>query len=131
ALQAYVETLDPPTSPFDLGTMSPAAIRGEGIFRGKGGCVACHFGPLFTDNLLHITGVPKLPGDTDPGSAALLGGFNTPALRDIRNTAPYMHNGTIPTLHDVVIFYDNNAVLGPLHLKPDEIDDLTAYLEAL
>jgi len=131
ALDAYLATLDPPTSPFDLGTMSAAAQNGERLFRGKAGCVSCHFGPLFTDNLIHVTGVPKSSGDTDPGSASVPGGFNTPQLRDIGATAPYMHNGSIPTLLDVVNFYDQNVVLGPLHLKPAEIADLVAYLEAL
>jgi cytochrome c peroxidase len=112
--------------------MSPAAVRGEKIFRGKGGCASCHLGPLFTDNLIHNTGVPQEPGNNDAGSTAVPGGgFNTPALRDDAATAPYMHNGILPTLRDVVIFYDRNTVLGPLHLKANEMDDLVAYLEAL
>ena len=119
------------TQPASVTAHQAAAQNGERLFRGKAGCVSCHFGPLFTDNLIHVTGVPKSSGDTDPGSASVPGGFNTPQLRDIGATAPYMHNGSIPTLLDVVNFYDQNVVLGPLHLKPAEIADLVAYLEAL
>ena len=49
ALVAYLETLEPPASPFDQGTLSAAARRGEELFQGKGGCIDCHAGPLLTD----------------------------------------------------------------------------------
>jgi cytochrome c peroxidase len=113
ALTAYLETIEPPAATFDQGTLSPAARRGEAIFVGKGGCAACHGGPLFTDNLQHVTGTPKFGlNDTDPGAAAtgpLRGAFNTPQLRDVRNTAPYMHNGSLKTLREVVEFYDRRS----------------------
>jgi cytochrome c peroxidase len=60
ALTAYVKTLDPPTTSFDEGTMSAAALAGEKLFQGKAGCIECHGGPLFTDNLVHNTGVPQV-----------------------------------------------------------------------
>ena len=82
ALVAYLATLTPPASPFDQGTLSPAARRGEDIFQGKGGCIDCHAGPLLTDNGLHDTLVPEVdPERHDPGAARtgpLAGAFNTP-----------------------------------------------------
>ena len=94
-----------------------------------------------------MTNVPQvnLPGrdpSNDPGSATVRlpvdgvekGGFNTPHLRDIRNTAPYMHNGRFPTLMDVVRFYNTNTITsGPLGLQLTgaEMAELVAYLETL
>jgi len=135
AITAYLETLDPPVTDFDQGTLSPAALRGEELFQGKGGCMACHGGPLLTDNALHDTLVPKVSaGDTDWGAAPrgpLRGAFNTPHLRDLRSTAPYMHNGSLKTLRDVVTFYNDRSSVAPLSLTPAEIDDLVVYLRSL
>jgi cytochrome c peroxidase len=170
-LIAYVKTLDPPVSAFDEGTMSDAALRGEKLFQGKGGCIECHGGPLFTDNLVHNTGVPQVDMKSpyssrdlnclsDPASCTLdLGGtpppvpaactganpplgcedkprpgtafINTPQLRDLAATAPYMHNGAFATLEQVVRFYDAQSTVAPLNLSDDEVADLVAYLEAL
>ena len=162
-LVAYLKTLDPPTTAFDEGTLSPAALRGEKIFQGKGACIECHGGPLFTDNLVHNTGVPQVKftspygtgtrlsndlgakppqvpaecgGATPPAGCEdkLPGGgafINTPQLRDLKNTAPYMHNGAFKTLADVVQFYDTQSIVAPLNLTPQEEQDLVAYLESL
>jgi cytochrome c peroxidase len=131
ALEAYIASIKAPTTAFDQGTMSPAASRGEALFQGKGGCAACHGGPLFTDNGLHNTLVPQRNGWNDPGAPQPPGAFNTPTLRDIRNTAPYMHNGVFATLHDVVEFYNARSSIAPLNLTPEEIDDIVAYMDAL
>ena len=132
AILAYLKTLDPPVTDFDNGTMSDAAKRGEELFRGKAACVSCHGGPMFTDNNVHNTGVPKVSGkDTDPGNAAVPGAFNTTALRDVRNTAPYMHNGVLPTLEAVMDFYSGNKLAGVPQLSGPEKADIIAYLDAL
>ena len=134
ALVAYMQTLKAPTTAFDQGRLSAAAQRGESIFVGKGGCVGCHVGPSFTDGELHDLRVPQAPGDDDTGAAPsgpLLRAFNTPQLRDVAATAPYMHNGSLKTLRDVVQFYDEQSVIAPLGLTPDEVNDLVAYLESL
>ena len=78
--------------------------------------------------------MPQAAGDDDPGAAtsgALLHAFNTPQLRDLASTAPYMHDGSLPTLRDVVRFYDQQSVIAPLGLTDAEVDDLVAYLESL
>jgi cytochrome c peroxidase len=135
ALTAYLRSLQAPRTAFDQGTLSPAARRGEDLFQGKGGCIACHGGPDLTDNQVQATGVPKVsPADTDPGAARtgpLAGAFNTPQLRDLRNTAPYMHNGSLRTLREVVDFYNTRSTVSPLRLTGPEVDDLVAYLDAL
>ena len=162
-LVAYVKTLDPPTTAFDEGTMSKAALNGEKLFQGKGGCIECHGGPLFTDNLIHDTGVPqvtftspygtgtrqsndkgagappvppecKVPNPPVGCEAAPMSNtafINTPQLRDLKHTGPYMHNGAFETLTEVVQFYNRDSALAPLNLTDAEVAELVAYLEAL
>lgn len=165
ALTAYIKTLKPPETSFDDGTMSDAAKAGEKLFQGKGGCIECHGGPNFTDNLVHDTGVPQVeftspyrPGNptlmsndkgapAPPADAACTGAnppagcdavpptgsafINTPQMRDLKDTAPYMHNGAFKTLKEVVQFYNTQSTLAPLNLTPPEVDQLVAYLESL
>jgi cytochrome c peroxidase len=132
ALVAYLSTLRAPRTRFDAGTMPPAAQRGLRVFQTKGDCSACHGGPDFTDNRLHDTLVPQgRPGDDDPGAPSPRGAFNTPMLRDVRNSAPYMHNGTLGSLRDVIEFYDQRSSVAPLNLTSQEIDDLVAFLGEL
>jgi cytochrome c peroxidase len=160
-LVAYVKTLDPPDAPFDEGTMSAAALAGERLFQGKGGCIECHGGPLFTDNRVHDTGVPQVPSFSFPGVGPLRANdpgagppplppacqatpeppegceptpgpfINTPQLRDVRNTGPYMHNGVFTTLRQVVEFYNSQSLVSPLNLTDQEISDLVAFLNEI
>jgi cytochrome c peroxidase len=125
ALSAFVRTMLPPVTAFDLGTMSAAAQRGQQVFDGKGGCKTCHGAPLFTDRERHDLGVPESTGAHDPGP------FDTPQLRDVRNTPPYMHNGVLKTLEQVVDFYDRDATTGALGLTDQEKADLLAFLRSL
>jgi cytochrome c peroxidase len=74
-----------------------------------------------------------------------LGAIKTPTLRNVDVTAPYMHDGSIATLRDVVVHYNNGGVanegdrvndflsggIRPLNLTDDQIDDLVAFMEAL
>jgi cytochrome c peroxidase len=136
ALVAYLKTIKPPATRFDQGTMSDAALRGEALFQGKGGCIECHVGASFTDGLVHNLNVPLADGDNDWGAAKsstdpLFRAFNTPSLRDVRNTAPYMHNGHFKTLEEVVDFYNGESSVAPLNLTAAEKADLVAYLESL
>lgn len=132
ALTAFMKTIRAPITRHDQGRLTAEELRGEEVFVGKGGCIGCHGGPQFTDNQIHVIEVPQVSGANDPGSASIPGGFNTPTLRDIRNSAPYMQNGRFPTLEDVVGFYDNNVPTGgPLRLTDEEKRELVAYLKTL
>lgn len=74
------------------------------------GCVNCHNGPMFSDYQPHVLGVPqngKLP-TPDTGIQDSFQ-FRTPTLRNLRFTAPYMHNGSLPTLRQVLEFYEDIA----------------------
>jgi len=72
------------------------------------GCANCHNGPMFSDYKVHVLGVPennKLP-TADAGVKDSFG-FRTPSLRNLRFTAPYMHNGSLKNLKQVLEFYED------------------------
>lgn len=147
ALDAYVRSLTTPNSPFDRyaagdrGALTDAQKRGLMLFVGKADCTMCHRGPNFEDDQFHALGVK---GD-DPGRFKVTGAeadryaFKTPTIRNVELTAPYMHNGSLTTLRDVIDFYDagggdqqpKSVLLRKLHLTAREKSDLVAFLESL
>ena len=129
ALAAFVESLQPKPSPFRLadGTLTPAALRGQAVFhRADVGCADCHVPPLFTDLLGHDIGTGTGPGE-------LLGpAFDTPSLRGVWHTAPYLHDGRASTLRDVVVTHNPTDQHGQTaHLSEAEVQDLVAFLRSL
>ena len=76
----------------------------------QSGCGSCHNGPMFSDYQQHVLGVPNNPKLTeiDRGIDSSFA-FRTPSLRNLRYTAPYMHNGSLPTLQRVLEFYEDIA----------------------
>jgi cytochrome c peroxidase len=126
----------------DRSALSPEARAGLGIFAGRGNCVMCHSGATFTDERFHNTGVSW---GTDPGrfgvtgDSADRGAFKTPTLRNVARTGPYMHDGSLGTLEDVLAFYDRGGnpnpnldpEIRPLRLTAEERRALRAFLEAL
>jgi cytochrome c peroxidase len=146
ALAAYIGTLTTRNSPFDRyargdkQALSDRQKSGLALFIGKAGCVQCHNGPNFTDSQFHSLG---LPGD-DPGRFRVTGleadrgRFRTPTLRNISLTGPYMHDGSVSTLAEVMAIYDagggaspKSELLKPLNLTSQEKRDLIAFLESL
>jgi cytochrome c peroxidase len=132
----------------DTTALSAEEQRGMQIFRQKGRCFLCHLEPLFSDEGLHNTGVawnPETSSYKDDGRFAVTnrpadrGLFKTPTLRDISRSAPYMHDGSLATLADVVDFYDRGGrpnpglfrLIRPLGLLPEEKAALVKFLEAL
>ena len=126
----------------DRTALSPAAQRGSDVFVSRGRCLGCHVAPLYTDEEFHNTGVSW---GADPGRQKVTGyesdrgRFKTPSLRNVALTAPYMHDGSIATLEEVVEFYDGGGhanpnldpSIGPIHLTDREKVDLVAFLAAL
>ena len=129
ALAAFVESLQPKPSPFRRadGTLTPEARRGQAVFhRADVGCAACHVPPLFTDLRRHDIGTGNGPGE-------LLGpAFDTPSLRGVWHTAPYLHDGSAVTLRDVVVTHNPTDRHGQTaHLSEAELQDLVAFLRSL
>ena len=144
ALAAYQRTLVSGVAPFDrwaagdTRAISPTAARGFAVFSGKGNCLSCHGGANFADDKFHDVGLPT----ADPGRGAITRrardahAFRTPSLREIGRTAPYMHNGSLPTLAAVVNHYSDDVTRRAntpksVQLSPSEKSDLVAFLGTL
>jgi cytochrome c peroxidase len=160
ALASFERTLLSADSPFDRyqfggdkTALSPAAIRGLDIFTDtkRGNCATCHtIGKdyaLFTDGKFHNTGL-GVSGEgelTDLGRYAVTkveadkGAFKTPGLRNVAESAPYMHDGSLKTLKDVVDFYAGGGNSNPyldkdikaLNLTERDRSDLVEFLKSL
>jgi cytochrome c peroxidase len=149
ALATFVRTIHSSPAPFDrwiLGdetAISPAAKRGFAIFNGTANCAQCHSGWSFTDGSFHDIGVGKGTdigrGAFFPSSVKLRYAFKTPTLRNIAERAPYMHDGSVPTLDGVIALYDRGGIdrpsrselIHPLRLTGEEKADLLAFLKTL
>jgi cytochrome c peroxidase len=129
----------------DKKAMSAAQVRGMRVFFDKAQCDSCHEGVNFTLNAYANLGVGTDKPNPDVGRFAVTkdpadwGAFKTPTLRDVARTGPYMHDGSLLNLHQVVNFYDKGGTpnknldkkIKPLHLSEQQKDDLVAFLEAL
>jgi cytochrome c peroxidase len=154
ALAAFERTLTSTASAYDrfaagdFNALSKSQQRGLNLFRSAATrCFECHMAPIFTNNSFRAIGVPEEAGQVDPGRRtvaddAKIGAFRVPTLRNIALTAPYMHNGRLTTLEEVVQFYadgggrafDNEDVdffIQGFTLSEQEKADLVAFLYAL
>lgn len=108
----------------DKAALGPAALRGKELFFWKATCTACHSGPNFTDNGFHPSIASATSDDADPGRAVLTGTsedrglFKTPTLREVGRRSPYMHDGSIATLEEVLERYNRGGF--NTHYWPDE-----------
>lgn len=149
ALASYLRTLRFGAAPLDryragdTTALHDQARRGLALFRGKARCSTCHIGPNLTDEGFHNTGVSWGFGDAGrypfTGREEDQGRFNTPSLRAAACTAPYMHDGSLRTLEDVLAFYvrggnpnpNLDEDIGPLDLGPEERQSLLTFLRSL
>ena len=148
ALAAYERTLISPPTRFDqwvggdAGALTPSEVSGFRTFAGKGRCISCHSGFAFTDYGFYDIGLAG--ADRGRGReinlAAADHAFKTPTLRELAWTAPYMHDGSLATLEEVVRHYEGGGVRRPtrskdlpqsLKLTDQERADLVAFLETL
>lgn len=144
ALASYVRSILSANSRFDqfvAGDRTALTVdeqAGLELFRGKARCTTCHVGPTLSDDRVHNTGIAWRDGRlTDVGAGD--GKFKTPTLREITRTAPYMHDGTVPTLEAVIDYYDRGGhrhdlldpEMRPLQLTSVEKAQLHAFLRSL
>lgn len=121
--------------------LTDAEIRGLDLFAGKATCITCHQGENLSDNNFHNIGVQH---GTDgrmavTGDEADAGAIRTAGLYGVTHTAPYMSNGSLATLEDVIDYYDRGGdedankspLIQPLNLTDDEKADLLAFLKVL
>ncbi len=170
AIAAYERTLHPFNSPLDQylsgnrKALNVQQQKGFNLFMGKALCGTCHFAPVFNGTLpplynrteLEVLGTP-LNGsldqplmDTDSGRFNIFKiefyqfAFKTPTVRNVSETAPYMHNGSFKTLEDLIEFYNRGGAAGiglevpaqtlsarKLHLYTEEIAALKSFMLAL
>ncbi len=151
AIACFERTLLSGNAPYDrykLGNkqaLTPAQVRGMSVFFDKAKCDKCHEGANFTLNAYANIGVGSDKPDPDVGRFAVTkdprdwGVFKTPTLREIAHTAPYMHDGSLKTLEEVVEYYNKGGIknrnldenIKPLHLTDQEKSDLVAFLQSL
>lgn len=152
SLASYVRSIVAGNSPFDRfvagddRALSADEQDGLRLFRGKANCTACHIGPTLSDEQFHNTGVAWADGRFQDegragvtGSHADRGAFKTPTLREVARTAPYMHDGSLGSLEDVIEFYDRggrtnrglDSEVRPLRLTETEKRQLVSFLRAL
>jgi len=136
ALAAFVASLRPKASPFRNpdGSLTAAAERGKVVFdRPDVGCVACHPAPRFTDSTL--AALPFIRHDVGTGDAPderMGPAFDTPSLRGLWDSAPYLHDGSAPTLRDVLTTRNPADRHGRTsQLSEAEVQALIAYLLSL
>jgi cytochrome c peroxidase len=149
ALATFERTIVSGTAPFDRwvqgqeDAIGEPAKRGFDLFNGKAACAECHQGSSFTDGSFQDIGTAK---DDDvgrgrffPDSVKLRYAFKVPTLRDVARRAPYMHDGSVATLQEVIDLYDRGGIdrpgrselIHPLGLSPQEKADLIAFLATL
>jgi cytochrome c peroxidase len=132
----------------DASALSSSARRGWELFTGDAQCSRCHYGPNFSDSAFHNLGLgwdAVSQRYADEGRATITGrpgdraAFKTPTLRDVARHPPYMHDGSLQTLRDVILFYQRGGVrnphldtqIRPLHLSARDVDALVDFLGAL
>lgn len=129
----------------DTSGLSESAQRGMKLFFSKqgGNCSACHSGRNITDGAFHNIGVGMDAQDPDLGRYVVTnlegdrGRFKTPTLREIARTAPYMHDGSLETLEEVIEFYTQGGKknpqldeeIFPLKLTDQQKKDLVTFLK--
>lgn len=115
----------------DLNAISESEKEGFRLFK-KAKCTLCHSGPMFSDYKIHTLGMkdnPKL-GYSDDGFKHGYG-FRTPTLRNLRYTAPYMHNGKLNTLLEVLEFYEDisTGISQNTNVKNEQMDTLASKIK--
>lgn len=149
--------------------VSSQVRNGYNLFMGKAACGTCHFAPTFSglvppyyqESESEVLGIPEIFDtlstifvDPDLGRAGnarhrdalphFIFSFKTPTIRNIELTGPYMHNGSMTSLEDVMAFYNKGGGIGfgidldhqtlssdPLELSESEINDIIAFMQSL
>jgi cytochrome c peroxidase len=123
-LGAYLRTLPPPRPLPQKKQDRPAVARGRALVEGKGGCVRCHEGATLQDGRAHDVGT-RGPQDFQDR-------FDTPSLRGVARTAPYLHDGRAATLEEIFTRYNATHRHGAAHrLTGEELRDVIVYLKSL
>lgn len=115
----YLKSLQPVPSPFLIdGKLSAKAERGRVVFE-KLQCGYCHSGPYYTDRKIHRIG----------DNIEFQNGWDTPTLKEVWRTSPYLFDGRAETMHEVFTIYKHG--IGKKKISDKEIDELVEYVNSL
>lgn len=151
AIATYERTVLSGNAPYDkfnagnTAALTTEQVRGKDVFFKKAQCDSCHLGFNFTDGSYENIGIGMDKASPDLGRFMVShreedkGAFKTPTLREIEHTGPYMHDGSLKTLEQVVEHYDKGGTknpwldkrMKPLHLTAQEKKDLVAFMKSL
>ena len=151
AIATFERTLLSGNSPYDRykagnkAALTAAQVRGMDVYFNTAKCDQCHEGVNLTANAYANLGIGTDKPEPDEGRFAVTkdpadwGKFKTPTLRDISKTAPYMHDGSLKTLEEVVEHYDKGGIanknldekIKKLNLTADQKKDLVEFLKSL
>jgi cytochrome c peroxidase len=136
-MSEFQELLDFPPAPkldiygkLDSTKAAKSELNGEKLFFGKAKCGTCHPAPYYTDNLMHNLQVERFykPQMINKMMASADGPIKTFPLRGIKDSPPYLHDGRLLTLEDVIEFFN---LVQQIKLTPREKQDLVAFLKTL
>lgn len=150
AIATFERTIVSGNSPYDRykngdrTAMTEVQIKGFEVFK-KSNCMNCHGGFNFADNRFMNIGIGMDKPNPDLGRYIVTqderdwGAFKVPTLRESEHTAPYMHDGSLRTLEEVVDYYDRGGIpnrnlhplIKPLHLTSEDKAALVCFLKAL
>lgn len=148
-LASFLRTLASGNSPYDRylagdsNALGAAALRGESLFFDEAGCFHCHAPGALTNEGFFNNGTYVVGGDIGrqkrTGRTGDLGKFKVPGLRNVAVSAPYMHDGSLETLEEVVEHYNGGGrghestdpQIEPLGLSEADKQDLVAFLNSL
>lgn len=150
AIATFERTVLSGNSPFDRyqagdkKALTEEQIAGYKVYK-QAGCDRCHNGPTFSDGRFLNIGVGMDAKDPDLGRYVITkdkkdwGAFKVPGLREVANTYPYMHDGSLKTLEEVIEYYDKGGIpnqnlhpsMRPLHLSAQDKQALVKFLESL
>lgn len=149
AIATFERTLVSQDAPFDRwisgdqAAISDTAKKGFEVFNGVARCGKCHRGWRFTDDRFHDIGMTGISdqgrGKLLPTVVAMQNAFKTPSLRDMPPAGPYLHDGSMTTMAQVIEHYEKggtkrpslSAEMEPVKLTPEERAALTAFLDTL
>ncbi|PJD97185.1 MAG: cytochrome-c peroxidase [Parachlamydia sp.] len=150
AIATFERTILSGNSPYDRyvagddSALTEEQLRGMKLFK-KVECANCHWGFNFNDERFMNIGIGMDAAEPDLGRYAIThddkdwGAFKVPTLRDVEHSAPYMHDGSLATLEDVIEYYNKGGIknknlhplIRPLNLSEDDKKALVSFLKSL
>lgn len=131
-IMAFLESAPTPDNPFKTETPADVLARGRAVYE-KAACGSCHTGEALTDNKFYDVGTYATAGQViDRQEFLFHNGLNTPSLLGIARTAPFLHDGSAPTLKARILMGKAGNKHGQTsNLTPAEVDDLVSYVRSL